>query len=240
MIGVKERREIKACFFDLDDTLYDQLVPFKNAAKSIGILNDINYGKLFKTVRHYSDTLWKEAYCTGEMSLQELRVQRLVRAFHDFDIKLSEDNAEKLQQIYLDYQQRIIPFAGVVSLMKSLQQEGYLVGILSNGPVDHQLSKLKTLHIVDIIPEDFIFVSDGVGIAKPDKGIFIYVQEKLGLSPENCFYVGDSWVNDVIPSHHAGWNSVWFNFRKRKPLSDFNGYREIRNYIEVNGFETFQ
>ncbi|WP_158234799.1 HAD family hydrolase, partial [Pseudomonas sp. 2995-1] len=81
---------------------------------------------------------------------------------------ITVERAEELQHTYLKNQQKISPFPGVIKLMKTLQKQGFLVGMLSNGPVKHQLQKMDQLGVLDVVPMEHIFVSDGVGIAKPD------------------------------------------------------------------------
>lgn len=67
-----------AVFFDLDDTLYDHLVPFREAVREVLAPDEgkLDYAELFYTVRHHSDLLWPK-YLRGEMELEETRVLRL-------------------------------------------------------------------------------------------------------------------------------------------------------------------
>lgn len=209
--------EAEAIFFDLDDTLYDQLLPFQKALEQQQVaLTDSQFELFYKRVRHYSDVLWK-VHVKGCISLEQLRVERLTCAFKEFGITISKEQAKAIQERY-EYEQSVIePFQEILSLVKSLQDKGKVVGVISNGPVDHQMNKLKALQVDQLIPNERIFISDGIGIAKPDKRVFEYVHLRLKLDPSKCLYIGDTWENDIVPPFEAGWKCIWFNHRKRKP-----------------------
>jgi putative hydrolase of the HAD superfamily len=93
--------------------------------------------------------------------------------------------------------------------------------------------KLRQLQIDKLIPEEHWFVSDGVGIAKPDKRIFEYVNQTIGIQSEHCCYIGDNWENDVMAAIDAGWTSIWINNRKKEPLSNHKPYHTISNLEEL-------
>jgi FMN phosphatase YigB (HAD superfamily) len=81
------------------------------------------------------------------------------------------------------------------------------------------------------------FISDGLGVAKPDPYIFEYVARKKQIAPSRLIYVGDSWTNDVVPPIVSGWNSIWYNHRNRPQT--FRCHKETNNdtrnsqYIEA-------
>ncbi|HZH58173.1 MAG TPA: HAD family hydrolase [Metabacillus sp.] len=227
--------EADAIFFDLDDTLYDQLLPFRKALKNQQVdLADSQFESFYKRVRYYSDVLWK-IHVKGSLSLEQLRVKRLTAAFNDFGITISTEQAKAIQARY-EYEQGVIePFPEILSLLKSLQEMEKLVGVITNGPVTHQMNKLKALGIDQLIPNERIFISDGIGIAKPDKRVFEYVHLRLNLDPTKCLYIGDTWENDIIPPIETGWKCIWFNHRKREPQT-----HHLPNEIVTNKDEFLQ
>jgi putative hydrolase of the HAD superfamily len=48
-----------------------------------------------------------------------------------------------------------------------------------------------------------------VGSSKPEKKIFQVALDELQLGAEQCVYVGDNYVWDVLGSHNAGMKPVW-------------------------------
>lgn len=224
---------VDAVFFDLDDTLYDQLLPFHKALRNQQIeLSDSQIVEFYKQVRYYSDVLWK-IHVKGLIHLDQLRVERLTAACKDFGFTISEEQALAIQARY-EYEQRVItPFPEVLSLLKSLQESGKIVGVITNGPVNHQMNKLVALGVDQLIPKERIFISDGIGIAKPDKRVFEYVQTKLNLHTNTCLYIGDTWENDIVPPIEAGWKCIWFNHRNREPQSHHSPIETITTIEEL-------
>ncbi|MCT8137082.1 HAD family hydrolase [Anaerobacillus sp. CMMVII] len=225
--------EVKAFFFDVDDTVYDQSKPFKDAVNYVENLTvDFPFEEVFKLSRQYSDILWNQ-YCNQEISLEDLRVQRLVRAFDDFGFHLEENRAKEIQEKYEERQQHIQLFDQFIECIRKLENQGFLIGLITNGPVEHQWRKIHALKLDRYISKDHIFISDAVGIAKPDPRIFLHVNEVLGIKPENCYYVGDSWRNDVVPPLKAGWNSIWYNYRHREPETNDTPTKVVYSYSEL-------
>lgn len=57
---------------------------------------------------------------------------------------------------------------------------------------------------------DFILVSEEAGVKKTDHRIFELAMNKLGLSPEQCLYIGDHPKNDIEGAGLAGMKTIWF------------------------------
>ncbi|WP_078593930.1 HAD family hydrolase [Evansella clarkii] len=229
----------RAVFFDLDDTLYDQLIPFENAVKKeLTDIEEINIEDLYKSSRKASDLLWEE-YRKGKLSLAGLRKERLVRAFEEYSINLTASQAGKIQESYERYQRKISLFPGAEKAINVLKENKIICGIITNGPVEHQKSKIETLKLKKLISERYIFISDGIGFAKPDINIFSYVSKHICIPAAQSIYIGDSWGNDVVPAYKAGWTPVWFNYRRRErgqgeyePLLIIEDYQKLINHIE--------
>ncbi|UQZ35277.1 HAD family hydrolase [Paenibacillus sp. PK3_47] len=225
-----------AIFFDLDDTLYDHLVPFREAVHEVLALDGstLNYADLFYTVRHHSDLLWPK-YLNGELELEETRVLRLERAFAEYGIPLSREQASRVQAAYIGRQYTIEMIEGVEEQLRRFISLGHKVGIITNGPKDHQMNKLRGLGIDKLIPGEMIFISDAVGLAKPDPAIFAHVNKVTGTLPEHSLYIGDTWDNDVVGALSAGWKVCWYNPRGREPGKDHVPDYTFANYKEFSG-----
>lgn len=85
----------------------------------------------------------------------------------------------------------------------------YRMAILTNGSPISQRRKLESTGILDLF--ELSVVSGEVGIDKPDSRIFDYMCEKLNSKPEECLYVGDNYVNDVLGARNSGWNAIYLN-----------------------------
>lgn len=213
--------KINAVFFDLDDTLHDHLKPFSTTIKNIFpfISTDISMLALYKKMRYYSDILWDQ-YSQNQLSLTDLRTKRIIYTLEEFDINISTQDARRFQQEYEISLESLTLFPDVENVLKELRNQEITLGIITNGPSKHQSNKIKKLALTTYISKDNIFISDDVGVAKPDSKIFHIVAKKVGYSPENILYVGDSWRNDVVGASNAGWQTLWFNHRNRQPETE--------------------
>ncbi|WP_419872856.1 HAD family hydrolase [Candidatus Pristimantibacillus sp. PTI5] len=229
---------VKAVFFDLDDTLYDQLQPFLTAVRTAGISglfrDRLQAEDLFKRLRKHSDRLW-EKHASGMMSLEELRIERTTAAFLDIGINLAEQTAVQLQENYEREQKRIKLRNGAETLFGQLESYGIRMGLITNGPVEHQMIKIRSLGLLNWIDLQAVYISDGIGIAKPDPEVFRHVRLQSCFDPEVLVYVGDAWHNDIVPSYQAGWNPVWLNGRKQLPRAEDKDvkYKECRSINEI-------
>lgn len=218
----------KAILFDVDDTMYDQQQPFADALFSVGMtsvpLSLIQ--PLYIRSRYYSDLLWDD-YGKGRLTLEELRIERVRRAFEDFQLGMTKEQALLFQQHYERNQANIEPFPELRPLLSALQSLNYEVGVLTNGPGPHQFAKIETLGILPYVKREFIFISDEVGVAKPNKQIFLHAAQTLKIDHEDLVYVGDNWTNDIVPSSQLGWKALWYNHRGHQRGTDDKPYAEI-------------
>jgi HAD superfamily hydrolase (TIGR01549 family) len=209
---------IKAIFFDLDDTLHDHLHPFLKAFNDSfsDLYEQMDVESLYKKFRDFSDLLWKK-YSNQELSLEELRIARIVMAFEYFQKSITNEQASDFQAHYELNLDNLQLFEEVPELINIIKAKGKLVGIITNGPVQHQFNKISSLGLTSCVSREHIFISDEVGVAKPNKQLFHHVAQKVNLIPSEILYIGDSWPNDVVAPMEAGWQAIWYNHRKMLP-----------------------
>ncbi|WMT42081.1 HAD family hydrolase [Paenibacillus sp. D2_2] len=226
----------RAVFFDVDDTLYDHLIPFRQALQNVLHTNDqFPYAAAYHRMRYYSDYLSAQAGGTPTHGnvLLEMRRNRFKFSLEEFGLHLTDSQADMVQEEYLQHQFTIQLFDGAKELIEQLKDRDVTVGLITNGPPQHQMQKITALGIRDMIPADLIFISGAVGITKPDRGLFDHVAGKLGLPTDACCYIGDSWRNDVIGALNGGWNVIWFNHRGVNPESEHRPHYEAASYDEL-------
>ncbi|SHM72475.1 HAD family hydrolase [Gracilibacillus kekensis] len=222
---------MQTIIFDVDDTLYDQLQPFRNAVHQ---QLDISYNEkqieaLYLSSRKYSDKVF-EKHMNGDITALELQTYRITEACKDFGLTLSHQQAAAFQEAYLNEQNQIRLFSEIEMLLDHLSMNKYQLAVLTNGEVDHQMMKVKQLGITKWIPEENIFVSAGIGYSKPNRKVFEHLENKLNLSKENTIYIGDSFENDIIGAKQVGWKATWMNHRfRKKPISNYKPDYTINN-----------
>ena len=99
-------------------------------------------------------------------------------------------------------------FDDVIDVIAYLKEK-YRLAILTNGSPISQRRKLESTGILNMF--ELSVVSGEVGIDKPDPRIFDVMCERLNVKPEDCLYIGDNYVNDVLGARNAGWNAIYLN-----------------------------
>ena len=95
-----------------------------------------------------------------------------------------------------------------------------------NGSRKSQGRKLEVLQLERWFDDENVFISGEVGYHKPDVRVFQHVQEKMAIQCEDAWYIGDTYENDIVGAHQAGWHSIWLNHRNR-PCPDVRSLADI-------------
>ena len=226
----KENRMI-GLVFDVDDTLYEQIVPFENAYKSLFDM-DIDMEKFYLLSRYYSDVKFEDSR-NGEMTMDEYHIYRIQEAAKDLGVCLSDEQALNMQKEYKKNQQKLQMSDITRSILELAKENNVKLGIITNGPSEHQWSKVKALGVEKWIDRKNIIVSGDYGINKPDVRIFEIMQEKLQLPNDSLYYIGDSLENDIVGANNAGWKAIWINRYKRKLSDNVYIYKIAENNAEL-------
>lgn len=205
---------MKAVIFDIDDTLYDQIVPFKNALReSLPQVSKELENKLYAVYikfRYYSDKVFHLTE-EGSLSLDDMRVYRIKEALKDFDRVITTKEAKYFQKTYRFNQGKLVIKEEMIDLITELQASHITLGILTNGPTDHQKAKIKQLGLTHIIPKENIFISGELGLAKPNREVFQHIETCLEKTNDQLIYIGDSYENDVVGAKSSDWTCIWLN-----------------------------
>jgi putative hydrolase of the HAD superfamily len=208
-----------AIIFDLDDTLYDQLQPFQQAYQEQFNFPDVSIEKLYVLSRKYSDEVFHLTE-NGNLTIKKMHRYRIKKAFAYFGYEITDVQADKFQKSYLNNQQKIQLLPDMKDALDYCSANGVNLGMITNGPEEHQKKKITQLNLEKWIPRQQIFISSVVGFAKPDPRIFHLVEERLHLNKQETYYIGDSFQNDMVGAHAAGWKTIWSNHRQHKQPRD--------------------
>lgn len=202
--------------FDVDDTLYNQLMPFYIAYdKVFSSIKNISVKDLYISSRKHSDEVFHLTE-SGEMPIKEMHVYRIMKAFEELGNSVTEKDAQNFQDEYIYQQSQITLIPEMEQVLNFAKERNINIGIITNGPSSHQRMKLKQLNIEKWVDEKNIFISSEVGFSKPDVNIFRLVEKFMSLDREKTYYVGDSYKNDVVGAKKAGWKSIWMNHREHR------------------------
>ena len=119
-------------------------------------------------------------------------------------------------------------FSDVESTLSQLKARGLKLGLVSNGfkkDLAHILGKLELKKWFDVI-----VCIESCNCAKPNKEIFLYALDKLGVEPHESVFVGDSVEQDYDGAFNVGIQPLLLD-REGKHPSNFN---KIANLTELS------
>jgi putative hydrolase of the HAD superfamily len=125
------------------------------------------------------------------------------------------------------------PFPGVVELFRDLQRAGVRLGVITHGWTVKQAEKLVRLGLVPYLDPEAIFISDQIGISKPNPKLYLTALRELDLRPEETMYVGDNPRNDVDPPKRIGMVTVLSRACSRQPLGEETPDHVIESFEEL-------
>ncbi|MGD0588397.1 MAG: HAD family hydrolase [Thermoplasmata archaeon] len=208
----RDERLPKAIFFDMDDTIFDHSLTCRRALGRLRVTEARLRRQSLDAVWHEYSRLLEEVQpdvLAGRITIQQARVERFRQLTRFCGTEASPTDAAELSRGYrAHYQQLRRTVPGVRQLLERLRGRT-VVGVVTNNEVEEQERKLDDLGLRPLV--DFMVVSEGVGIAKPDPGIFEVALSKAKTSPEETVMIGDSWRSDVTGARNAGIRPVWFN-----------------------------
>lgn len=95
------------------------------------------------------------------------------------------------------------PDEALQDALKALSRRMKL-GIITNGSSETQRSKIKAASLDKVFAPACIWISAEVGTAKPQRAIFQTASVALGVSPEQCLFIGDREREDKAGALAAG------------------------------------
>jgi HAD superfamily hydrolase (TIGR01549 family) len=225
--------DLKAILFDVDDTLFDrhgaQLMALAAVVRQFpGVFAGIDHGIAVEAFLE-SDRIIVQEFSESDYAFGQARSRRQ-QLFLRL-LGLDESPAEEMAKFYVEvYPRSHAPIEGAEAVVQELAA-CFRLGIVSNGFPDVQYQKLETLEIHRFF--ECIVLSEELGIRKADPGIFWRATELLGVRPDDCLYVGDSYANDVVGGKQAGMCVCWFNPGGQAAPGDVLPDLEVRALREV-------
>jgi putative hydrolase of the HAD superfamily len=106
---------------------------------------------------------------------------------------------------------RVRAFPDARAALQRLRLAGVRVGVLTNGPSDGQRHKLSVSGLGDLV--DRCFISEEIGVGKPDARAFRVALAGLDARPADAAMVGDSYSTDIAPAIELGMRTVLVGHR---------------------------
>jgi putative hydrolase of the HAD superfamily len=132
------------------------------------------------------------------------------------------------------------PYPGVAELFRDLQRAGMRLGIVTHGLSVKQAEKLLRLGLVEYLDPQAIFISDQIGINKPNPKLYQFALNALDLDAERVMYVGDNPRNDIEPPKSLGMTTVWARMSGRHvdcptaPDHTIESFEDLRGLLRMS------
>ncbi|MBI4243459.1 MAG: TIGR02253 family HAD-type hydrolase [Planctomycetes bacterium] len=224
------RKVLKAIFFDLDDTLFSTREFAKlartNALSNMrkhGLKPDHNelYSQLLEVInefsvnydKHFDKLLLRLPKNSYSGVNPAILIAAAIVSYHDTKFK------------------HLIPYKDALDFLKRIKRTKLIKGIITAGLAIKQAEKLLRLDLYNYFDKHAIFITDQIGISKPNPKLFTHVCSSLKLKPHECMYIGNSVKNDIIPSKTAGFYTVLLN--RDKTESDIIPHFTISRFSEL-------
>jgi len=106
------------------------------------------------------------------------------------------------------------------------------MGVISNWNLDRELDDvLRQKDIYRFF--DYTLASKDVGYEKPDPNIFKIALNGMRTNASDVYYIGDSYVEDVIGAMETGMNPIFVNRRMEPNPRDVPTVEDLRGIIDI-------
>lgn len=199
----------KYLLWDIDGTILDFEAAEKQAIKFL--FKKYNLGECSdEMIKDYSliNKRYWQALERGEMTKPQILVGRFVEFFKSIgvDVSVADDFNADYQISLGDF---VVFEEGAMDVLKS-QIGKYRLIAVTNGTKVAQTKKLKTSGLENIF--DAVYISEDLGIEKPNKGYFDKVFEAESITDlSEVLIIGDSLTSDIKGGNNALIDTCWYN-----------------------------
>lgn len=210
-------RSLQIVLFDLDDTLHDDTYAYHNAAEEVAreVAAEHGIDALVLKAAYIAEAegFWHRLSPEDlNVKLSSLRASIWQTALDSVGIGEVPQLAQRSADQYNAYRSKYLTlFPGAVDLLRSLRERGIKLGIVTNGLSETHREKIALLQISEYF--DAIFLSDEVGMVKPDPLLFAHACRTLDGAPAHAAMVGDRYDRDIRGALAAGLFTIWLNVR---------------------------
>lgn len=195
---------------DADDTIFDFSKCEYNAVKNTFVKNGFDFSQdLYETFSKINDGLWKK-FEKGEIERSELRVERFRMTCGYFGFYNDMQRVNKLADDYVEeLSQQTILIDGAYEAIEKISHYCDIY-IITNGLRVVQRGRFGKTQITKFFKD--IFISDEIGVQKPQKEFFDYVLKRVSEKDKKKILVlGDSLTSDMQGGKNAGLDTCLYD-----------------------------
>ena len=218
---------------DLDGTLLDFDLSESNAlVKTFEAFEIPVTDETINAYKEINRPLWKE-YEKGQIKKEALMTLR----WNKFLTLLGKKGSPvKMNEFYMNLlanSNDVIP--GALEFLSDIEDFA-TVAVITNGSDSIQKKRIVESGVVEYV--DGIFISDKMGISKPDKRFVNIALDRLGVTARSkVLIIGDSLTADIGCGVNAELDTCWCNFRDEvndtnlAPTFTVRGFEELKTII---------
>ncbi|MFX1419943.1 MAG: HAD family hydrolase [Promethearchaeota archaeon] len=218
--------KIKHFIFDFGGVLIEKTFVLKN-------LFDIIEADLNISIPREDNTYIRKlrrSLSSGRISSQEFLEKIFEKHYYpiqkiDGILPPKKVNAAYYEELWFDLYSQVTEFSSeMAEIIERLHQAGYTVSLMSNTHDIHAKSNLLKGFYNTF---DHVFLSNEIGLIKPDMEKYKYVLKKLDTKPKNCVFIDDK-IRNLVPARELGIIVIRFeSFESFEQTLDELGIGEI-------------
>lgn len=227
----------KAIFFDLDETLIENVIPIRKLFAEMYYqfeeqLGSENKDVFFATLRTNASELWATMFETSVSPEQrflecfEQSVRATGKIGESQSLDLATAMVARFRSLSLD---NVRLHDGAEQTLSKLREMGFITGIITNGMEGGQLAKIHQLGLEPQV--DHLVVSAQARAHKPDAKVFQLALDRAGVSPSQAWQIGDHATNDVAGAIRAGMSGVFFDPAGTRIETAFDDLEESPTHV---------
>ena len=214
---------------DIDNTLLDF-----DAAEHKALLETLQQFSLpcdeaaVSRYHEINSSLWGELN-KGKIRRDKLVVERFDRFVKEIGAAAKATELNRAYTEHLATHADVIP--GAEEALQELAEVATMIAV-SNGTESVERGRLKLSGFEKYF--DDIFISETVGVSKPNPKIFQMAMRKLGIEhSDKVLVVGDSLSADIQGGVNAGLDTCWVNFANEENDTGIQPKYTIQSYEEL-------
>ncbi len=206
---------MKAVLFDIDDTLFSTTEFARNArARAVDAMIETGLDATHEEIAAELQEVVREFGSNYNQHYNKL-IQRLP-PHQKRDVNPALIVAAGMAAYHDTKFKGLRAFDDVEPFLKALSNAKIRTGIITHGWTTKQSEKLIRLGLVPLLGPRNVFISDQVGISKPNVKLYQHALREMGLLPGEVLYVGDNLAHDIVPPVSIGMHTAWIRRAARE------------------------
>jgi putative hydrolase of the HAD superfamily len=199
--------KLKAIFFDIDDTLYST-TEFADLARrnSLEAMRQVGLNISAEALYKELQDVIAEFSSNYQHHFDKLLLRLPTRSYNSINPAILVASA--VVAYHETKSKQLKPYPEVMYTLKRLAKTRLIRGIITAGLEIKQAEKLIRLGIYHLLTPNAIFISDQIGVGKPNIKLYQRACEELAIRACEAIYVGDNPLADIDPPNQIGMITV--------------------------------